>query len=255
MSTIAIKLTSLAIRTLAKPIANRIKQQAKDHARFRAICIGIAQAVHRTDMRIRLNLLRDNSVVERAEEEEERQKKAEKQKAEQGTIAKLAADAKQDPAKKDTAANSAASTHSSPAITEPSSHSTSTTKKKKASTPHIRPLSDSKAIENGANFISEFFLFSVAGGLILFETFRSRKKESDRRDEVAERLQNLEEVDEIWRRKVEALERRLDEAGIKRVPELPPAIPERKDPLQREGFIATFTKVFSKTRITAPTTE
>ncbi|KAK6541235.1 hypothetical protein TWF694_008602 [Orbilia ellipsospora] len=206
-------------------------------------------------MRIRLNLLRDNSVVERAEEEEEKQKKTEKQKAEQGTIAKLATDAKQNAAKKDTTANTTASTHSSSPTTEPISQPAPAPKKKKASTPHIRPLSDSKAIENGANFISEFFLFSVAGGLILFETLRSRKKESERRDEVAERLQNLEEVDEIWRRKVEALERRLDEAGIKRVPELPPAIPERKGPPEREGLISKFAKVFSKTRITAPSTE
>jgi len=59
--------------------------------------------------------------------------------------------------------------------------------------PRIRPLSESKAIENGANFISEFFLFSVAGGLILFGQIRSRGKEASRRDMVAERLEEFEE--------------------------------------------------------------
>lgn len=52
--------------------------------------------------------------------------------------------------------------------------------------PRIRPLSESKAIETGANFISESFLFLVAGGLILFENRRSKKKsekEHDRRDD------------------------------------------------------------------------
>lgn len=61
----------------------------------------------------------------------------------------------------------------------------------------IRPLSDAKAIDSGANFVSEAFLFLVAGGLILFETWRSRRKEANRREDVKERIEKLEarEVD------------------------------------------------------------
>lgn len=59
--------------------------------------------------------------------------------------------------------------------------------------PRIRPLSESKAIDAGANFISEAFLFSIAASLILFEALRSRRKETKRQDTVAERLEKLEE--------------------------------------------------------------
>jgi hypothetical protein len=57
----------------------------------------------------------------------------------------------------------------------------------------IRPLTEAKAIDSGANFISEAFLFCVAGGLILFEAFRSRKKEAKRVRGVEERLTDLEQ--------------------------------------------------------------
>ncbi|KAK6503977.1 hypothetical protein TWF506_002194 [Arthrobotrys conoides] len=249
MSTIAIKLTSLAVRTLAKPIANSIKQQAREHPRFRSICIAIAQAVHRTDIRIRLNLLRDSSAIERAEEDEERRKSSDKGKDEKGTIAKLASDAfkdgKQDPLKSSSTHHDHPISHSH--SSEPdAAHANPPLKKKKPATPHIRPLSDSKAIERGAAFISEFFLFSVAGGLILFEALRSRKKEMNRRDEVTERLQNLEEVDEIWRKKVEILERRLDEAGIKRITEPAPMVQAPKEAPPPTKWFTKVTEYFSK---------
>ncbi|KAF3927434.1 hypothetical protein ABW21_db0206996 [Orbilia brochopaga] len=255
MSTIAVKLTSLAIRTLAKPIANSIKQQAQEHPRFRALCIGIAQAVHRTDMRIRLNLLRDSSVIQKAEEEEERRKAADKIKeTEKESIAKMATDALKDgdsTAKHSTSSTSTSKSADSSIPTPPPSPTSEAStpappKKKKSSTPHIRPLSDAKAIERGANFISEAFLFSVAGGLILFETLRSRKKEMNRRDEVSERLQSLEEVDEIWRQKVDMLERRLDAAGIKQVPELPSVEPQQRVPPQPDGLVSKIAAFFSK---------
>jgi hypothetical protein len=69
---------------------------------------------------------------------------------------------------------------------------TETAKKNRAKVvekgPKIRPLNESKAIDAGANFISEAFLFAVAGGLILLESLRSRRKESNRQDMVQERL-------------------------------------------------------------------
>lgn len=62
----------------------------------------------------------------------------------------------------------------------------------------IRPLSEAKAIELGANFFSEAFIFAVAAGLLIFDSWRSRRKESARRDDVAERLEDLEtEVDRL----------------------------------------------------------
>lgn len=75
--------------------------------------------------------------------------------------------------------------------------------------PKIRPLSEAKAIESGATFISETFLFSVAAGLLLFESWRSRRKESNRRDDVAERLNDLEESENAARRALVELEREV----------------------------------------------
>lgn len=51
------KIATLAIRTLAKPIATQIKHQAQNHQRFRTVCIGLAQFMHRTEMALRTNLL------------------------------------------------------------------------------------------------------------------------------------------------------------------------------------------------------
>ncbi|KAL6308631.1 OPA3-domain-containing protein [Sparassis latifolia] len=56
---------------------------------------------------------------------------------------------------------------------------------------HVRPLSETKAIENGANALAEGFLFSVASLLILGESWRSSRTSSKRRDIVDEQLEEL----------------------------------------------------------------
>lgn len=80
--------------------------------------------------------------------------------------------------------------------------------KKVVAKPHIRPLSESKAIDAGANFISEAFLFAVAAGLVFAEAMRNRKKELNRRDIVAERLDLLEDRNRQDEQRLEELERR-----------------------------------------------
>jgi len=80
---------------------------------------------------------------------------------------------------------------------------------KPAPKPHIRPLSESKAIESGASFISESFLFIVAGGLIVYESLRSRRKETTRREDVESRLVELEQSEKNSRRALVALETEL----------------------------------------------
>lgn len=75
---------------------------------------------------------------------------------------------------------------------------------------HIRPLSETRygipnrrfsrflthvdigrAIENGANFLAEGFLFTVAAGLILGETWRTSRNQTKRRDNVDDQLDTL----------------------------------------------------------------
>jgi hypothetical protein len=72
--------------------------------------------------------------------------------------------------------------------------------------PRIRPLSESKAIETGANFISETFLFLVAAGAVVFESWRSRRKENNRREGIDDRLEDLEKERAEMRAIIDLLE-------------------------------------------------
>ncbi|KAM5542110.1 hypothetical protein V8D89_004420 [Ganoderma adspersum] len=132
------KIASLVIRTLAKPISNQIKVQAKQHERFRSICIGLAQRMYQTEVRLRTNLLGE-------------------------------------PAK------------------------------------HVRPLSETRAIENGANSLAEGFLFAVAAGLILGEQYRSSRNQSKRRDTVDDQLDELKSSVEGLNTRLDALARQQEE--------------------------------------------
>ncbi|SPO32326.1 uncharacterized protein UTRI_02883 [Ustilago trichophora] len=115
------KIATLAIRTLAKPIATQLKSQAAQHESFKKICIALAQRMHRTEMALRTNLL-PNGVQQK-----------------------------------------------------------------------VRPLNDAKAIANGANAISEGFLFFVAAALILGETYRGSRKKAEQRDRTEESLNQLKD--------------------------------------------------------------
>ncbi|TFK32595.1 optic atrophy 3 protein-domain-containing protein [Crucibulum laeve] len=114
----SVKLATLIIRTVAKPIASRIKQQAVQHERFRTFCVDLAQFMYRSEVKLRTNILGE-------------------------------------PAR------------------------------------HIRPLSENRAIENGANSLAEGFLFSVAAALIIGEAWRSSRSQSKRRDSVDDQLDDL----------------------------------------------------------------
>ncbi|KAK0473958.1 optic atrophy 3 protein-domain-containing protein [Armillaria novae-zelandiae] len=68
---------------------------------------------------------------------------------------------------------------------------------------HIRPLSEQKAIDNGANALAEGFLFSVAALLIIGETWRSSRSQSKRRDDVNDKLDELGTADQLEQRDLE----------------------------------------------------
>ncbi|CAH1767167.1 21176_t:CDS:2 [Entrophospora sp. SA101] len=57
----AAKLGILLIRTIAKPIASSIKEYSKRHPYFKQICINIAQATHRLEIKLKMNLLGQKS--------------------------------------------------------------------------------------------------------------------------------------------------------------------------------------------------
>lgn len=117
---IALKFTSLFIRTLAKPIATRIKTHARDHPSFRNKCIGAAQALHRAEATLRVRLMNES------------EKK-------------------------------------------------------------IRPLNDARAIQTGANFVAESFVFSVAASLIFYESWRAKRKEKIRHETLSDDIKVLQD--------------------------------------------------------------
>lgn len=58
--------------------------------------------------------------------------------------------------------------------------------------PKVRPLNEAKAIANGANFLSEAFLFSIAAGLVILETYRSSAKSKKQRAQTRDGLEKME---------------------------------------------------------------
>lgn len=56
-----------------------------------------------------------------------------------------------------------------------------------------RPQYSTRAIQNGANALAEGFLFSVAAGLIIAETYRTSRSNTKRREDVDDRIEDLEE--------------------------------------------------------------
>lgn len=58
--------------------------------------------------------------------------------------------------------------------------------------PRIRPLSEQKAIEMGANFAAETFIFAVGIGVIVFEQWRQRRKAKNARDDIREDLEEMQ---------------------------------------------------------------
>lgn len=201
------------------------------------MCVSLAQALHRFDMRLRLGQIRDSTVAEKqaaAEAAEAAVKKLQPKmptvKTEAETLVEEAAAAKAKEAAKEAA--------------------------KPAPPPRIRPLSESKAIDSGANFISETFLFLVAGGTIVFETWRSRRKESTRREDVEGRLSELEQSEKAARKALVALEKEVIELrakaggakGDKRI--LPREVweveeKEEKEEAEKHSWLSRITSYFS----------
>lgn len=141
MSGIALKITALLVRTILKPISKAISTQAKNNETFRKYCISFANRLHKTDVKLRMNLLGEKKI-------------------------------------------------------------------------RVRPLNDNKAIEQGAAFISETFIFSVAGGLIFYEAYRSRKKASDERDALADDITILQNEIEYIKTKLRDLNIKLDDYKV-----------------------------------------
>jgi optic atrophy 3 protein len=134
--------------------------------------VSFAQNLHRIDTRLRLGLLQDPQILSRqiakeVAEAEARRKKTVIPGVKNGAQTKL--------------------------DNERIKKEIKQIEEKAKTLPRVKPLTEAKAIETGANFISETFLFCVAGTAIVFEYWRSKRKESSRRDVVSDRLDQIEQ--------------------------------------------------------------
>ena len=226
---------------ITDPLQNQIKRSAKEHEKFRRICVSLAQSLHRVDMRLRLGLfqlghrhwrkpiliivlglLQNPEAIEKQIAREAAEAAAKKQKLETPTV-KTQAQAQAE----ETAAGK-------------EKEKTTEKTKTSASKPRIRPLTEAKAIDSGANFISETFLFGVGLSLIIFERFWSKRKEAARREDVNDELNELKAEKKATRQALIALEKevlRLREKGGKHAEKkhvLPQEIWESQDVVEEE---------------------
>lgn len=129
--------------------------------------------MHRIDMRMRLGLLQDPAVIDRQIAKEVKVAEAARKKSQIPTV-KTEAEAKAE---------------------ESMTKQEREAAKKKieaAHKPRIRPLSETKAIEMGANFAAETFIFAVGIGVIIFEQWRQRRKARNQRDDIREELEEVQ---------------------------------------------------------------
>ena len=70
----------------------------------------------------------------------------------------------------------------------------------------ITPLEEDKALSTGADFISEAFIFSVSGGILVYEYNRSKEKEEKKE---AARLQKIRDDASILQAKLNSVDKRL----------------------------------------------
>lgn len=161
--------------------------------------MNFAQRLHRIDMRMKLGLLQDPAAIDRQIARE--LKEAEK-KRKQDAIPTVKTEA-------EIIAEEAEKKEERKYVEE---HVKSSIKP-----PRIRPLSEAKAIDSGANFIAETFLFIVAGGLILLEAWRRDRKDKKQDADVNQKLEEAEKEREEMKVQMALLKEEID-ALLKKKP-------------------------------------
>lgn len=183
------------ITKLTIPRKNRIKAQAHDHPSFRAFAARYGQSIHQLNMKLSVALLRDPEAERRA-----------KEKAEAPTVKT------EEQTKRDNALKKKRSTDATRRMGFPFQIQNVWRRK-------FRPLPEAKAVDLFADVIGDTFILSVAGGLIIYEYWKSSKKpdaNKERIDELNERIEELRkreeelaDAEEKQRQRFESLEEAL----------------------------------------------
>tara|TARA_A100001037_G_scaffold242903_1_gene223477 strand:+ start:241 stop:786 length:546 start_codon:yes stop_codon:yes gene_type:complete len=82
---------------------------------------------------------------------------------------------------------------------------------KSSASSSIKPLSDDVALTNGAELVSEIFLFSVAGGLVYWEAEKSNEREREKKKIAAVERQQLTKLMELTKESLEDVVEELEE--------------------------------------------
>lgn len=143
-------------------------------------------------MRLRLGLLQDPAVIERQIERELREVEKQRQRDAAPTV------------------KTEAQTKIEEEVKQKERKGVEKVVKESHKPPRIRPLSENKAIETGANFIAESFLFVVAAGLIVLEGWRRNSKEKKADADIAERLEAAERERIEMRERMESMTREIE---------------------------------------------
>ncbi|CAH0001048.1 unnamed protein product [Clonostachys rhizophaga] len=191
------KLAALFVRHVSKYGANNIKAQAHDHPRFRAFAAKYGQSIHQLNMRMSVALLRNPEAERRA-----------KEKAEAPTV-KTEEQTKRDEERKEKAK------------TDPAAAAKKTTRIpfQNIWTRKFRPLPEAKAVDLFADVVGDAFILAVAGGLIVYEFWKSSSKPdankerieelNERFDKLEKREAELEAAEERQRQRQDSLEEAL----------------------------------------------
>jgi optic atrophy 3 protein len=173
---------------------NRIKIQAHEHPKFRAIAAKYGQTIHQLNMRMSVSALRDVSAEKRA-----------KERAEAPTVKTEEQTRSEDQAKEK------ATTKEKEVKPEASK---SVWKRK------FRPLPEAKAVDLFADVVGDAFVLAIAGALIIYEYVRSKQKPDTNAIRIAEldeqlrgeekRIAELEELERQQQKRVEMLEEALE---------------------------------------------
>ena len=74
---------------------------------------------------------------------------------------------------------------------------------------HVKPLTEEKAAELGAEIIGDTFVYSVAASIIIFEYVRSKKKEQDAEDSQNNQIAKLNDSMRRLEREMKDIKKRL----------------------------------------------
>jgi optic atrophy 3 protein len=187
-------------------LQNRIKAQAHDHERFRHFAARYGQVIHQLNMKLSVALLRDPEKERRA-----------KEKAEAPTVPTEEQVRKQQEAEKK---------HTSSQPKKPVLPFQNVWRRK------FRPLPEAKAVDLFADVIGDAFILGVAGGLIVYEYWKTSKKPDI----------NKERIDDLNQR-FEELKKREDELAVaeeeqrRRFQTLEEALRELKDPKTKQPLL------------------